>query len=46
LRPSSRDFETDGPEERIQIIADVLIEAVEGATFFFRQYMIAAEWRQ
>jgi hypothetical protein len=45
FRPSSGDFETDGPEERLQVIADALVEAVEGATFFFRQYTIAAEGR-
>ena len=35
-------FQTVGPEERIQIIA----EAVKGATLFFRQYTIAADWCQ
>jgi hypothetical protein len=45
-RPSAGNFETGGPQERIQIIADVLVEAVEGAVFFLRQYTIAAEWRQ
>ena len=33
-------------EERIEIIADALVEAVQGTAFLFRQYMIAAEWRE
>ena len=43
---SRGNLETDSSQERIQIIADALIQAVEYAAFFLRQYTIAAEWRQ
>ena len=42
-RNSSSNLETDGSEEGIQVIGDVLIEAVEGAAFFFRQEAVSTE---
>jgi len=45
-RRSSGNSETDSPQERIQIITDVLVEEVESTAFFFRQYTIAAKGRQ
>lgn len=43
----SRDYpEADSPEERVQIVRDVLVKAVKFATPLFGQHTISAEWRE
>ena len=46
LRGSSRNLETDGVEQRRQIIRHKLVQAVEFATFFVWEATIPADWRQ
>jgi hypothetical protein len=43
---SCSDLETDFPEERVQIVADPLIQTVELASFLVGEDAVAAEWRQ
>jgi len=45
LRSSKRFFDSNGPQERIETVADVLIQAIELAAFLFGQNVITAEWR-
>lgn len=46
-RAGSRgDLEPDSIEERVQLVGEVLVEAVGRAAHFVREGVVAAEWRQ
>ena len=46
FRGSGGNLDTDRVQERIQIIRDALVQAVELAAPFFGQGAVAAKWRQ
>lgn len=46
LERSSSDLEADRTEERVQVVADALIQTVELAALLFGEHAVAAEWSQ
>jgi hypothetical protein len=45
LGRSSSDLEADRAEERIQVVADALIQAVKLRTLLFDEHAVSGEWR-
>ena len=43
---SGGNLETDSVQECIQVVGDMLVEAVERAALFFGECLVAPEWRQ
>ena len=44
VRVSGGNLEADFPEERVEVVADALIQAVELAAFLFGQNAVATVW--